>query len=56
VGITDVTCYRWHKEYSDLKGDQAQRLKERENQHLKRVVADLALEKALLTDAAEGNF
>jgi len=58
AGITDVTYYRWRKEYGGLKVDQARRLKEleRENQRLKRVVADLALEKAILKDAAEGNF
>ncbi len=58
AGITDVTYYRWRKEYGGLKGDQARRLKEleRENQRLKRVVADLSLEKAILKDAAEGNF
>ena len=41
-----------------LKGDQARRLKEleRENQRLKRIVADLSVEKAILKDAAEGNF
>jgi putative transposase len=58
VGITDVTYYRWRKEYGGLKGDQARRLKEleRENQRLKRNVADLSVEKAILKDAAEGNF
>jgi len=41
-----------------LKGDQARRLKEleRENQRFKRIVADLSVEKAILKDAAEGNF
>jgi putative transposase len=41
-----------------LKGDQAKRLKEleRENARLKRVAADLTLEKAILKDVAEGNF
>ena len=58
AGITDVTYYRWRKEYGGLKGDQAWRLKEleRENQRLKRIVADLSVEKAILKDAAEGNF
>ena len=56
--ITDVTYYRWRKEYGGLKADQAKRLKdlERENARLKRVVADLSLEKAILKDVAEGNF
>jgi len=58
AGITDVTYYRWRKEYGSLKGNQARRLKEleRENQRLKRIVADLSVEKAILKDAAEGNF
>jgi transposase-like protein len=58
AGITDVTYYRWRREYGGLKSDQAKRLKEleRENARLKRVVADLALEKAILKDVAEGNF
>ena len=58
AGITDVTYYRWRKEYGGLKGDQARRLKEleRENQRLKRIVADLSVEKAILKDAADGNF
>jgi len=58
AGIKDVTYYRWRKEYGGLKGDQARWLKEleRENQRLKRIVADLSVEKALLKDAAEGNF
>ena len=43
AGITDVTYYRWRKEYGGLKGDQARRLKEleRENQRLKRIVDDV---------------
>lgn len=58
AGITDVTYYRWRREYGGLKSDQARRLKdlERENSRLKRVVADLTLEKAILKDVAEGNF
>jgi transposase-like protein len=58
AGITDVTYYRWRKEFGALMGDQARRLKdlERENQRLKRIVADLSVEKAILKDVAEGNF
>lgn len=58
AGVTDVTYYRWRKEYGGLKGSQAKRLKdlERENQRLKKLVADLSLEKAILKDVAEGNF
>jgi len=57
-GITEQTYYRWRKEYGGLKLDQAKRLKEleRENTKLKRVVAELSLEKQVLKDIAEGNF
>jgi putative transposase len=56
--ITAQTYYRWRKEYGGLKLDQAKRLKEleRENAKLKRVVAELSLEKQILKDVAEGNF
>jgi transposase-like protein len=58
AGITDVTYYRWRREFGGLKADQAKRMKdlERENQRLKKLVADLSLEKAILKDVAEGNF
>ena len=56
--ITEQTYYRWRKEYGGLKLDQAKRLKEleRENAKLKRLVAELSLEKQILKDVAEGNF
>jgi putative transposase len=56
--ITQQTYYRWRKEYGGLKLDQAKRLKEleRENVKLKRLVAELSLEKQILKDVAEGNF
>jgi putative transposase len=56
--ITIQTYYRWRKEYGGLKLDQAKRLKEleKENAKLKRVVAELSLEKQILKDVAEGNF
>jgi putative transposase len=56
--ITVQTFYRWRKEYGGLKLDQAKRLKdlERENSKLKRLVAELSLEKQILRDVAEGNF
>ena len=58
AGITDQTYYRWRKEYSGLQVDQARRLKEleQENAKLKRIVANLSLEKLVLKDIAEGNF
>ena len=54
--ITVQTFYRWRKEYGGLKLDQAKRLKEleKENAKLKRVVAELSLEKQVLKDVAEG--
>jgi transposase-like protein len=56
--ITAQTYYRWRKEYGGLKLEQARRLKEleKENARLKRLVAELSLEKQVLQDVAEGNF
>ena len=56
--ITQQTYYRWRKEFGGLKLDQAKRMKEleRENAKLKRLVAELSLEKQILKDIAEGNF
>lgn len=58
IGIAEQTLYRWRKEYGGLKMDQARRLKEleRENARLKRVVADLALDKAILQEASKLTF
>lgn len=58
LGITEQTYYRWRREYGGLKVEQARRLKEleRENARLKRVVADLTLDKLILEEAAKGNF
>ena len=58
LGITDQTYYRWRNEFGGLKIDQARRMKdlERENQRLKRAVAELTLDKLILKEAAEGNF
>ena len=58
VGITDATYYRWRKEYGGMKIDQAKKYKEleRENARLKRLVADLSLDNAILKEVNEGNF
>jgi transposase-like protein len=58
LGITEQTYYRWRKEYGGLRTDQARRLKdlEKENTRLKRVVADLSLDNAILKEAASPNF
>ena len=58
IGVSDFTYYRWRKEYGGLNIDQAQRLKslEVENSRLKRLVADLSLDNAILKEASRGNF
>jgi len=57
LGIAEQTLIRWRKEYGGLRVDQARRFKEleKENIRLKRWVADLSLDKAILKDAASGN-
>jgi putative transposase len=56
--ILEQTYYGWRREYGGLKVDQSRRLKEleQENAKLKRLVADLSLEKLALKDIAEGDF
>ncbi len=58
AGIHTQTYYRWRREYGGLKLDQAKRMKdlEKENARLKRLVAELSLEKQVLGDVARGNF
>ena len=58
IGITEQTYYRWRKEYGGLRIEQAKRLKnlEKENARLKKLVADLSLDNAILKEAAERNF
>lgn len=58
VGVVPQTIVRWRNEFGGLKVDQAKRLKEleKENSRLKRAVADLVLDNAILKDVAEGNF
>jgi len=58
LGIAEQTWIRWRKEYGGLRVDQARRFKEleKENIRLKRLVADLSLDKAILKDAASGNL
>jgi transposase-like protein len=58
IGVTEPTYYRWRSEYGGLKLDQMKRLKqlEAENGRLRKAVADLALEKVILKEAASGNF
>jgi putative transposase len=57
-GVSEATYYRWRKSYGSLPPDHVKRLKhlEKENGRLKRVVADLTLDKAILQEALQGNY
>ena len=58
IGVTEVTYYRWRKEYGGMRTDQLKRLKvlEKENARLRRAVSDLTLDKMILTEATRGNY
>ena len=58
IGVSDHTYYRWRKEYGGMRVEQARRLKEleQENSQLKKLVADLSLDNAILKEASRGNF
>ena len=58
IGVTQVTYYRWRREYGGLQMDQVKRMKglELENQRLRKAVSDLTLDKLILAEAAKGNF
>ena len=58
LGVTEQTYYRWRREYGGMRVEQARRLKEieKENVRLKKLVADLSLDNAILKEAARGNF
>ena len=58
IGVTEQTYYRWRKEYGGMRVEQAKKLKEleKENARLKKLVADLSLDNAILKEVAEGNF
>ncbi len=58
IGVSDQTYYRWRKEYGGMRTDQAKRLKavEKENIHLKKLVAKLSLDNAILKEVSRGNF
>ena len=57
IGVTEVTYYRWRREYGGMKTDQLRQLKEleKENQRPRRAVSDLTLDKLILAEAARGN-
>jgi len=58
LNVTEQTYYRWRKEYGGMRVEQAKRLKEleQENSRLKKLVADITLDNAILKEAARGNF
>ena len=57
IGVTEQTYYRWRREYGGMRVEQAKRLKEleKENSRLKRLVADLSLDNAILKEASRGD-
>ena len=58
LGVSEQTYYRWRREYGGMKASQAKRMKEleKENQHLRRAVADLTVDNLILKEASKGNF
>ena len=58
IGVTEMSYYRWRREFGGLKSDQVKRMKEleAENARLRRAVADLTLDKLILKEAASGNW
>lgn len=58
IGVSEVSYYRWRKEFGGMKAEQLKRLKEleKENERLRRAVSDLTLDKLILTEASKGNF
>jgi len=57
-GVSEQTYYRWRREYGGMKTTQAKRMKglEKENQHLRRAVANLTVDNLILKEASKGNF
>ena len=58
ISVSEVTYYRWRREFGGLKLDQVRRMKdlETENQRLRKAIADLTLDKLILQEASRGNF
>ena len=58
ISVSGQTYYRWRKEYGGMRVDQARKLKdvEKENVRLKKLVADLSLDNAILKEASKGNY
>ncbi len=57
IAVSEHTYYKWRQRYGGMEVDEAKRLKdlERENQQLKKLVADLALDNQMLKEVARGN-
>lgn len=58
IGVSEQTYYKWRREYDGMRTDQAKRLKEleRENTRLKKLIADQALDNAILKEALSGKY
>ena len=58
IGVTQLTYYRWRKEYVGLQTNQVKRMTEleQENVRLRKAVSDLTLDKMILAEAAKGNY
>ncbi|MCH8239714.1 MAG: IS3 family transposase [Proteobacteria bacterium] len=58
IGVSEQTYYRWRKQYGGMGSNQVKELKrlQKENEHLRRAVSDLTLEKLILTEAAKGKL
>ena len=58
IGVTEITYYRWRKEFGELQTNQVRRIKdlEQENARLRRAVSDLTIDKMILSGASKGNY
>ena len=58
IGVTEITYYRWRKEFGGLQTNQVRRIKdlEQENARLRRAVSDLPIDKMILSEASKGNY
>lgn len=58
IGVTEITYYRWRKEFGGLQPNQVRRIKdlEQENARLRKAVSDLTLDKLILQEASKGNW
>ena len=58
ICVTEITYYRWRKEFGGLQTNQVRRIKdlEQENARLRRAVSDLTIDKMILSEASKGNY